>query len=129
MYSTEYQKLSDDILDCILNWLTDEIDDKASPRKPNVITWYKSSKFLILEVEYFFVAKSKSSFAIPLQLSVIIISEIHHSVISIVIVSAQASIEFSTNSFITETGLSTTSPAAIWFARVGSSWMIFHINV
>jgi len=41
------------------------------------------------------------------------IFSIHPSIISTTTSVAQASIEFSTNSFITETGLSTTSHAAI----------------
>lgn len=36
-----------------------------------------------------------------------------------------ASIEFSINSFTTEAGLSTTSPAAIWSTRFGGNNCIF----
>jgi hypothetical protein len=74
---------------------------------------YKSSKFLILLVEYFSITSGKSSFSIHSQLSVIIILSIHQFSISIIIFLAHASILFSINSFITETGLSTTSQAAI----------------
>ena len=41
------------------------------------------------------------------------------------IFSAPASIEFSINSFTTEAGLSTTSPAAIWSTRFGGNICIF----
>jgi hypothetical protein len=74
---------------------------------------YKSSKFFILEVECFSQSKFKSSFSIQNPLSLIIISFIHHSKISTFIFVEVASIEFSINSFTIETGLSTTSQAAI----------------
>jgi hypothetical protein len=74
---------------------------------------YKSSRFLIFEVEYFSITRGKSSFSIHSQLSVIIILSIHQFSISIFILVAQASILFSKSSFITDIGLSTTSQAAI----------------
>jgi hypothetical protein len=113
MIFIELQEMSQDVFDCISNLLTEEIDDIASQRKPKVITLYKSSRFLIFDVEYFSATKGRSSFSIPEPLSVIIISAIHHSEISTVTSLAHASIEFSISSLITETGLSTTSQAAI----------------
>jgi hypothetical protein len=55
----------------------------------------------------------KSSYSIHSQSSLTIISSIHHCFNSTFIEDAPASIEFSTSSFTTETGLSTTSQAAI----------------
>jgi len=92
---------------------TDEIEAIASHLKPKVITLYRSDKSFILLVEYFSTTKGKSSFSIPIQSSVITILSIHHPSISILTFSAPASIEFSSNSLITDTGLSTTSQAAI----------------
>jgi hypothetical protein len=74
---------------------------------------YKSSRVFILEVECFSQSKFKSCFSIQNPLSLTIIFFIHHSKISIFIFVEAASIEFSINSFTTETGLSTTSQAAI----------------
>jgi len=93
--------------------LTLDIEARASHLKPKVITLYKSSRFFIFEVVYFSITKPKSSFSIPSQLSVTIISSIPPFLISTFTLVAQASIEFSTNSFTTEKGLSTTSQAAI----------------
>jgi spore maturation protein CgeB len=92
---------------------TEDIEDIASHLKPKVIILYKSSKPLILLVEYFSTTSSKSSLFIHSQLSLTKILSIHPFSISIVILELQASILFSINSFITETGLSTTSQAAI----------------
>jgi hypothetical protein len=106
---------------------TDDIDAIASHLNQNVIILYKSFRFLIFDVEYFSITKGKSSLSIHSPLSDIIILLIHHSSISIFILSALASIEFSISSFITDTGLSTTSQAAIWFAKFLSSFIIFDI--
>gem|GEM_PF-6421949 len=70
---------------------------------------------------------SKSSFIIPLQLSLTIILSIHQFSISIFILLAPESIEFSNNSFTTETGLSTTSQAEIWFDNCLDNFIIFCI--
>ena len=80
-----------------------------------------------MEVVYFWVTIFKSSFSIPSQLSITIISSIQACFNSTFIWVAQASIEFSTNSFTIEKGLSTTSPAAIWLAKVLSNFIIFDI--
>ncbi len=86
---------------------------KASPRKPNVKREFKSSEEEILLVQCLLNALSTWSFSIPLPLSVIRIKLLPPFFISTVISSAPASIEFSTNSFTIDFGLSITSPAAI----------------
>ncbi|MDP2396238.1 MAG: hypothetical protein Q8S84_08080 [bacterium] len=83
---------------------------------------------MIFDVEYFSITRGKSSLSIHSQLSVIIILSIHQFSISIFIYVAHASILFSTNSFTTDAGLSTTSQAAIWLAKFLSSFIIFDIN-
>ena len=87
----------------------------ASPLKPIDVTVSKSSADLILLVACLSNAISKSSWAIPFPSSVIFIYEIPPFFISTVILVAPASIEFSIISFITDAGLSITSPAAILF--------------
>ena len=88
---------------------------KASPLNPIDFTFSKSAAFLILLVACLSNANSKSSLLIPEPLSIILILEIPPFCISTVIFVAPASIEFSTNSFTTDAGLSITSPAAILF--------------
>jgi hypothetical protein len=100
-------------LEIIVVFETELIEERASHLKPKVIILYKSFKFFILLVEYFSTTNSKSFFSIHSQSSLIIILSIHQFIISIITFSAQASILFSINSFITDTGLSTTSQAAI----------------
>jgi len=99
--------------DIILKFDTDEILERASHLNPKVIILYKSSSVLIFEVVYFSRTIFKSSLSIHSQLSVIIISSIPQFSTSTFTIVAQASIEFSTNSFTTDKGLSTTSQAAI----------------
>ncbi|MBT3727023.1 hypothetical protein HOG21_05035 [bacterium] len=106
---------------------TEDIDATASHLNQKVIILYKSSIFLILEVEYFSITKGRSSFSIQSPSSVIVILSIQPQDISIFILFAFASIEFSMSSFIIDTGLSTTSHAAIWFAKFLSSFIIFDI--
>ena len=60
-----------------------------------------------------------------MPLSVILMYDIPPFLISIVILFAPASIEFSINSFTTEAGLSLTSPAAILFIVKSSNKPIF----
>jgi len=107
------QKVSFLFLLWISTFETDDIDAIASHLNQKVITLYKSSKFFILEVECFSHIIFKSCFSIHSQSSLITIWLIHQFSISTFIFFAFASIEFSTNSFITEAGLSTTSQAAI----------------
>jgi hypothetical protein len=101
------------VLEIILNFDTDETDAKASHLNQNVIILCKSSRFFIFDVVCFSVRIFKSSFSIQLQLSLIIISLIPPNFISTFILVLRASILFSTSSFTTETGLSTTSHAEI----------------
>ena len=100
----------------------------ASPLNPIDVTVSKSSADLILLVACLSNAISKSSWAIPFPSSVIFIYDIPPFLISTVILSAPASIEFSTISFITDAGLSITSPAAIWFIVNSSNNTIFPIR-
>ena len=99
----------------------------ASPLNPIDVTTSKSSAFLILLVACLSNAISKSSGAIPFPLSATLIYDIPPFFISTVILFAPASIEFSTISFITDAGLSITSPAAILFIVKSSSRTIFPI--
>ena len=85
----------------------------ASPRNPIVFTAYKSSPVWILLVACFENASRISSGCIPEPLSATRIF-LHSLEISILILEASASIEFSASSLTTEKGLSMTSPAAIW---------------
>ncbi|MDR2640031.1 MAG: hypothetical protein LBC61_01500 [Candidatus Peribacteria bacterium] len=110
---TQLQKFSFIDLLSITKFETEEIEEIASHLNQNVITLYKSSKLLIFEVECFSHIIFKSSFSIQIPSSETTIFLIHHSSISIIIFVAPASKEFSTNSFTTETGLSTTSHADI----------------
>jgi hypothetical protein len=98
---------------CISIFETEEIEAIASHLNQKVKTLYKSSRVFIFEVEYFSQINFKSSSSIPNQSSLIIIFFVHQSKISTFIFVALASIEFSTSSFTTEAGLSTTSQAAI----------------
>jgi hypothetical protein len=100
-------------LEIIVVFETELIEERASHLKPKVIILYKSSIDFILEVVYFSNTIFKSSYSIHSQLSLTIISFIHPSFNSTFIEFAWASIEFSTSSFTTEIGLSTTSQAAI----------------
>ena len=83
----------------------------------------------ILLVACLLIAKGRSSFVIPSPLSIILIKSIPPLIISISIVVELASIEFSTNSLITELGRSITSPAAILLAINGSKTLIFIIFI
>ena len=89
--------------------------DKASPLNPKEKIEYISSKFFSFEVACFVKASSISSSFIPEPLSEIIISFFPAFLISTFMFVAPESIEFSTISFTTEYGFSTTSPAAIFF--------------
>jgi hypothetical protein len=101
------------VFEIILNFETDDIEAKASHLNQKVITLCKSSRFFIFDVVCFSVSIIKSSFSIPFQLSLIIISSIQPIFISTFILVLFASILFSTSSLTTETGLSTTSQADI----------------
>ncbi len=98
---------------------TELIEAKASPRKPKLATPSKSSRVKILLVACRAKAKDRSSLAKPMPLSVTRNSCTPPFSTSISIWLASASKLFSTNSFRTAAGLSTTSPAAIWLANLG----------
>ena len=87
--------------------------ERASPRKPREEICSKSLSSLILLVAWRRKAMGTCSRGIPIPLSVMRIKEIPPFSISTVTAEAPASMEFSTSSFTTEAGRSTTSPAAI----------------
>ena len=87
--------------------------DKASPRNPRLEMRIRSSAFWILLVACRRKAMRSCSFSIPRPLSVTRINSIPPSLISTVMAVAPASTAFSTSSFTTLDGRSTTSPAAI----------------
>ncbi len=91
---------------------TAAILERASPLNPRLFTLNRSSADAILLVACLENAVGISSFAIPFPLSVTRINPIPPSRISTV--TEPASTAFSTSSFTTEAGRSTTSPAAIW---------------
>ena len=112
------------VLVVISNFDTAEIDANASPLKPREYKSYKSSIFLILLVACLKNDFSTSLEGIPIPLSVILIRLFPPSIISMEILFAPASMEFSISSFTTEEGLSTTSPAAILFIVKSSRMLI-----
>ena len=99
--------------------------DNASPRNPRLFTLCKSSALVILLVAWRRNAWRTCDASIPLPLSVIRIKEIPPSLISTVIAKAPASMAFSTSSFTTLEGRSTTSPAAILSIVPASNTCIF----
>ena len=107
--------------------LTAAVAARASPRKPRVPMASRSSFRRSLEVAWRRKAVLASSRPMPQPSSLTRRKVMPPFWISTVTVFAPASMEFSTSSFTTEAGRSTTSPAAIRFARWGSSCMIFDI--
>ena len=103
---------------------TELILASASPRKPRLTIASRSSRVWILEVAWRLSARASSSFTMPLPLSRTRIILAPPFSISISIRVAPESKLFSTSSFTTEAGLSTTSPAAIWFAKRAGSILI-----
>ncbi len=112
-----------------LTFETAAIDANASPRKPSEAIAYKSSSLFNLLVAWRRNAVFASSSSMPTPLSATRIYVIPPSTISIAIAVLCASIEFSTSSFITEAGRSTTSPAAILFDISLSNTIILLISV
>ena len=98
--------------------------ERASPLKPRLFTWYRSSTVRILLVACRKKAFRTCSFSIPPPLSVTRMKEQPPSFISTVTALAPASMAFSTSSFTTLDGRSTTSPAAILSMVLLSSSMI-----
>ncbi|EAL13449.1 hypothetical protein protein [Bacillus cereus G9241] len=109
------------------NSLTEAILGNASPRKPSVLMRNRSFSSLILLVACRSKATIQSSSAMPSPLSMMRIFDKPASSKWISIDVLFASIEFSTSSFTTEAGRSTTSPAAIKFESWSSSLRIFPI--
>ena len=100
------------------------IDGSASPRNPSVRTCARSSKPAIFEVAWRSSASSASSWLMPEPLSRTSISFLPPFSRRTSMTVAPASMAFSTSSFTTEAGRSTTSPAAIWLIRSeGRRWM------
>ncbi len=96
----------------------------ASPRNPSVRIAPRSSWLAILLVACRSIASRASSGSIPSPSSSTRISFLPPSSIAMAMRRAPASSAFSTSSLTTEAGRSTTSPAAIWFARcTGRRWM------
>ena len=89
------------------------IDERASPLNPNVEIDLKSSASLILLVACLSVHNKQSSLIMPDPLSVTLINFLPPLWIFILIFVVLASSAFSTSSFTTDAGRSTTSPAAI----------------
>ena len=109
----------------IVNFETDAMLGRASPLNPSVAMEKRSSSVYILLVAYRSIASRASSWFIPMPLSEIRINDRPPFSISIIICVLSASIAFSTSSFTTEKGRSTTSPAAILFERISGSIFIF----
>src|SRR5690606_15929174 len=103
---------------------TEAIEGSASPRKPRVETCSRSSRVAILLVACRATASGSSSAGMPLPLSRMRIRRTPPSSSSMSTRVAPASRAFSTSSFTTEAGRSTTSPAAIWLTRMsGRAWI------
>ena len=99
---------------------------RASPRKPSVAMCSRSSSRAILLVECRRKQSAASSRSMPAPSSRTLIRALPPSTRSTRISEAPASREFSTSSLTTETGLSTTSPAAIfWATSSGNKWIFF----
>ena len=93
----------------------------ASPRKPRVLMDSRSSAQATLLVENLSKAYSTSAAGMPQPLSATRMYSVPPALISTDTSVAPASMEFSTSSFTTEAGRSTTSPAAILDETSGAS--------
>ena len=109
------------VLDVMRRFETDAIDARASPRKPNVLILNKSVTSFIFEVACFSTHKTMSLGPMPRPLSLTLIKDLPPSTISMCILVAPASKEFSISSLTTDTGPSITSPAAILFIKFESN--------
>ena len=94
---------------------TEAMLGSASPRNPSVWRLLKSDAARILLVAWRFRARRALFSLIPVPLSATRIYSVPPSNTVTSTLSAPASSEFSTSSFTTDAGFSTTSPAAIWF--------------
>ena len=105
----------------ISNRDTEAMLGRASPRNPRVRRLRRSSTARILLVAWRFRAIRAFCSVMPQPLSATRIYSVPPSKIVTSILSAPASRAFSTSSFTTEAGFSTTSPAAIWLDVLVSS--------
>ena len=108
---------------------TEAILGNASPRKPKVFKVIRSSALTILLVACLRTASLAFSSLIPLPLSTTRMYSVPPAKMVTSILSEPASSAFSTNSFTTEAGFSTTSPAAIWLAVLVSKTCTFLISI
>ena len=106
---------------------TDVILANASPRNPSVSIVKRSSTVAILLVLYRLNAMGNSSPGIPHPLSVSCINCWPPFSTTMEICVAPASRLFSTNSFTTEAGRSTTSPAEILLRRSSDNSLIIYL--
>jgi hypothetical protein len=97
--------------------VTAQMAGSASPRKPSVTMASRSASVASLEVACRRRARSTSSGDMPTPSSLTRISARPASLRSTVTCVLRASSEFSTSSFTTDAGRSTTSPAAILLTR------------
>src|SRR5881392_2141992 len=103
---------------------TEAIEASASPRNPMLRTPARSSRLLILLVAWRASASGSSSRAMPAPSSSTWMRRTPPSSSVTAIARAPASRPFSSSSFSTEAGRSTTSPAAIWLtSRSGRTRM------
>src|SRR5262249_13811731 len=110
--------------DCSVTCATPPMDAKASPRKPRVRTWKRSSAVASLLVAWLAKARGRSSASMPQPSSTTRISSAPPCSTSMSMRVAPASTEFSSNSLTTLAGRSMTSPAAILVTtESGSCWM------
>ena len=100
---------------------TAAIEANASPLKPMVDRLKRSSACRILEVAWGKKAVTASSADMPMPLSITWIRVLPASLMCMSIWVLPASMAFSTNSFTTDAGRCTTSPAAIWLATTSGS--------
>src|SRR4029077_4230421 len=103
---------------------TAAMEGSASPRNPRVAIESRSSAVRSFDVACRSNAKSASSWIIPLPSSITRIIRFPPDSTSTRIERAPASSAFSSSSFTTDAGLSTTSPAAILFATCSASMRI-----
>ena len=101
------------VLEVSVSLETAAAEASASPRKPMVVMEPRSSDVLIFEVAWRRSASGRSSRGMPEPLSRTRMSLAPPWTMSTSIFVAPASSEFSTSSFTTDAGRSTTSPAAI----------------
>ena len=104
---------------------TEAMVGSASPRNPKVPMLLRSATSCILLVAWRWMAMRASASLMPLPLSVTRMKLVPPAMTSTSMRVAPASMAFSTSSFTTEAGRSTTSPAAILLMVLSSStWMM-----